>query len=164
MATLPPGCRGQAGGRRRTVLRRKRERDAEMPQLPGFVVVVAGAAVIVVWRGKERVDTTQLSLAAAEERREIEMGRDRGRERGKGRGKKEWKRTSVLQDACILFVKMAPPRRLPPTADAADVGVASRMLASYHSKLVPHARTRRKPDQVNSISRESQQKKNRKEA
>ena len=156
----------RAGGReaKNSLEKREREEDAEMPQLPGFAVAAAAAAIIVVWRGKERVDTTQLSLAAAEERREIEMGRDRGRERGKGRGKKEWKRTSVLQDACILFVKMAPPPRLPPTADAADVGVASRMLASYHSKLVPHARTRRKPDQVNSISRESRQKKNRKEA
>ena len=58
----------------------ERERDAEMPQLPRFVA--AAAAVIVVWRGKERVDTTQLS-SAKEERWRTGDGEEEARLEGK---------------------------------------------------------------------------------
>ena len=50
-----------------------------MPQLPRFVA----AAVIVVWRGKERVDTTQLSLE--KEERSRWGGREGGTEGGRGK-------------------------------------------------------------------------------
>ena len=49
-----------------------------MPQLPRFVA----AAVIVVWRGKERVDTTQLS-SAKEERWRTGDGEEEARLEGK---------------------------------------------------------------------------------
>ena len=71
-------CREGRRGWRRTVLERG-WRDAEMPQLPRFVA----AAVIVVWRGKERVDTTQLSLE--KEERSRWGGREGGTEGGRGK-------------------------------------------------------------------------------
>ena len=58
----------------------ERERDAEMPQLPRFVAAAA-TAVIVVWRGKERVDTTQLS--SAKERWRTGDGEEEARLEGK---------------------------------------------------------------------------------
>ena len=98
---------GAAGGEEQS-WRMEGERDAEMPQLPRFVVAAAAAVLLLFGEGKKEL--TRRSCPCRRRRGgELEMGRKRNR-------KEKYKRTWELQDASILFGKMAPPRRqrLPP--------------------------------------------------
>ena len=98
------GCdaaKGAAGGEAEQSWRM---REREMPKCRSCRVPRIAAAVIVIWRGKERVDTTQLSLA--------KRARESERSRWGGSGKLEdGQRTRELQHTSILFCKMAPQRR-----------------------------------------------------